>query len=153
MSKEKIPSPIFSVSLTLILIIGLPLVWWFFLDFPMNTISAEESRKFSQIGSSINLLAGLSMIVRFLWLNRYEKRLEHIYKIDDLIVSKFNLLKHDTYDEKTKEKVLAQFKKEQAPLYKELDNYLKFNKVESIHMIIGIVGLFFGTLFQIIGAG
>ena len=62
-------------------------------------------------------------------------------------------LKHDTYDEKTKEKVLAQFKKEQAPLYKELDNYLKFNKVESIHMIIGIVGLFFGTLFQIIGAG
>ncbi|UNU28360.1 MULTISPECIES: hypothetical protein [Aeromonas] len=153
MSKEKIPSPIFSVSLTLILIIGLPLVWWFFLDFPMNTISTEESRKFSQIGSSINLLAGLSMIVRFLWLNRYEKRLEHIYKIDDLIVSKFNLLKHDTYDEKTKEKVLAQFKKEQAPLYKELDNYLKFNKVESIHMIIGIVGLFFGTLFQIIGAG
>lgn len=153
MSKEKIPSPIFSVSLTLILIIGLPLVWWFFLDFPMSTISTEESRKFSQIGSSINLLAGLSMIVRFLWLNRYEKRLEHIYKIDDLIVSKFNLLKHDTYDEKTQEKVLAQFKKEQAPLYKELDNYLKFNKVESIHMIIGIVGLFFGTLFQIIGAG
>ncbi|MBE3671231.1 hypothetical protein EA004_19040 [Vibrio anguillarum] len=153
MSKEKIPNPIFSVSLTLICIIGLPLYWWFFLDFPMDKMSDQSARKFAQIGATINLIAGLSMIIRFLWLNRYKKRLEHIYQIDDLIVSKYEFLKHNTYDEKTKETMLAQFKKEQAPLYKELDNYLKFNKVESIHMVIGIAGLFFGTLFQIIGAG
>ncbi|MGK0273342.1 MAG: hypothetical protein ACI88H_004022 [Cocleimonas sp.] len=153
MSTEKIPSITKSVCLTLACIVGLPIIWWFFLDFTMETMSEQTGRKFAQIGATINLIAGLSMVVRYLWLNSYKRRLQRIYQIDDLMVSKYEQLKHQTYDQTFKNNNAEQFKREQEPLYKEIENYIKFDKVESIHMFIGIVGLFVGTTFQIISAG
>ncbi|WP_333912818.1 hypothetical protein [Vibrio coralliirubri] len=153
MSSEKIPTITKSVGLTLACIIGLPILWWYCLDFPMDTMSDESRRKFAQIGLVINLVAGLSMVVRYLWLNSYKRRLKRLYQIDDLMVAKYELLKHHTFDKATKDQAEAQFKLEQKPLYEELQNYLKFDKVESVHMFIGLAGLCVGTVFQMIAAG
>lgn len=153
MSSDKIPSIKKSVSLTLACVVGLPIYWWFFIDFPMDTLDEVSARKFAQIGLVINLVAGLSMVVRYLWLNSYKRKLKRIYKLDDLMVSKYEQLKHHTYSQDSKDKAEEQFRLEQEPLYKELENYLMFDKVESIHMIIGIIGLGVGTCLQMIAAG
>jgi hypothetical protein len=153
MSLEKIPSLRKSVGLTLVTIIGMPILWWLFFDFSIVGMTHEVKIKFSQIGLLINFIAGLSMIVRYLWLNRYKKRVEQIYKIDDLLVMKYDQLKRESYNESEQLKATNDLKDEQGPLYKEIESYIEFDKVESIHMIIGILGLTVGTLFQMIGAG
>lgn len=153
MSSEKIPSLKKSVGLTLCSIVVLPVLWWFYFDFPMGNITEETRRKFAQIGLLINIIAALSMVVRYLWLNRYKRRLEQIYKIDSLLVARYEYSKHHTYDESAQVSVKKELEENQEPLYQELENYIKFDKVESIHMVIGIAGLIVGTFLQMIAAG
>jgi ABC-type multidrug transport system fused ATPase/permease subunit len=153
LSSEKIPSLKYSVSITLFSMVIIPIVWWLFLDFPMNKLSEDTARKLSQLGVYINLVAALSMIVRYLWLKRYKRRLLHIYKLDEAIVSKHEHMSHHTFDQNTKDESSDLLKNEQKPLYQELSNFYAFDKVESLHMVIGISGLFIGSFFQMVAAG
>jgi len=152
-SVEKIPSLKKSVSITILCIVVFPFFWFCFLDFPMLTLSKVMARKFAQIGLYINLISALSMIVRYLWLKQYKKRLGEIYKLDDALIAQHEHITHLIFDQESKNKADKDLTFDQSKLYEELSNLFKFEKVESIHMIIGIVGLGVGTFFQLLSAG
>lgn len=153
MSSNKIPSLRKSVLSTLLALIGIPVIWFFFLDFPMVGMSETMARKLSQIGVYINLVSALSMIVRFLWLDSYNRRLEVIYSTDDSFLRQYEYSKHHIYDEKNAIIAQESLEAKQAPLYEEVNNYNKFERVETIHLYLGITGLLLGSILQILSAG
>jgi len=153
MSAEKIPSLRKSVLLTLLMLVGVPIFWFIFLDIKMVGMSEEMTRKCSQIGMYLNLASALSMVVRYLWLNGYNKRLEDIYKLDTSAVRHHEHSKHYIYDERNAKIAEDDLKSKQEPLYQEISHYNKFEKVETIHFYMGIAGLTVGTYLQILAAG
>lgn len=154
MSKsEKVYSRKFGLIINILTVTVLPLIWWLFFDFTFTEISQEQARKLSQIGASINLLAALFLIIRFLWNGRYSRRRVQIEKLSIELERHTEFMMHQMFSEEQKKKLEHEISSEREKHENEMNNILSLDKVEQDHVYLGIFCLFCGTVMQIIGSG
>lgn len=150
---EKIYSPSVSVLINLGLLIGGPLFWWFFMDLSINGLGPENARKLAQVGIMVNMISALFMVIRYLWQGRYSRRLQQLFKLDEELDVYVSLLKYDEYSEDEVRRNNAEVAARREAHYKDLIKILALDKIEHIHMYLGVCGLLVGSLMQMVAAG
>lgn len=153
MSKEKVRSVKLTVFVNVMTVVAVAFAVIFWLDLGFPDLEPDLKRRLSQSGTFINILAALFLSYRFIQSERYQSRELLIFKKDELLEKSFQQAKHDIHDQKSLDQLKYDLSTEREELYTELNNIMSLDKLDKIHVLMGLICVVIGSMLQIVGAG
>ncbi|HHC6517437.1 hypothetical protein HYO14_22440 [Vibrio parahaemolyticus] len=153
MKEDKIKSVRFTVTINVLTVVILAWAVVYALDLSFPDLDKDFKRKLSQAGTFINIIAALFLSYKFIQSERYNNRELFIYKKDEALENSFQLAKHNIHDKNSLDRLENNLADEREALYTELNNIIALDKLDKIHVLMGLICVVIGSAFQIVGAG
>ncbi len=153
MSQSKIPSANYVIIINAITVIVLSFAIVYFFDFTFPEMDVDHKRRLGQAATFINIFAALFLSYKFIQSNRYKQREVEIFTLDNELSKKHHLVKFDVYTEKELNNWADKINKEREKLYQELQNIFDLGKLESAHIVMGLILVVISSSLQMISAG
>ena len=101
----------------------------------------------------MNIMAALFLSYKFILKGRYYSRESELYKKDEDLTTQFELAKHDIHTKDDLNEWAEKINLQRDNIYDEIQNIYDINKLDSAHIIMGLISIVLGSTLQIVGAG
>lgn len=125
----------------------------FIFDFSFPDLGIDLKRKLSQAGTFMNIMAALFLSYKFILKDRYYSRESELYKKDEDLTKQFELAKHDIHTKDDLNEWAEKINLQRENIYDEMQNIYDLNKLDSAHIIMGLILIVLGSTLQMVGAG